>query len=176
MQLNILPRFVGLALGCLICSSHTYAAPASVQSRYDDMYTKDRAGRGIADWTHIVWLGPQTYPQPLIWLSRDRLNLMGWPERSVILSSAEYRSVERVSLIAYIDRPVRSIIDGKMGAFRVTQRMQSAKPRTYYLSAVEGCRYMATILALDNVNWTVERRAPFLDYERICEFIKQPLE
>jgi hypothetical protein len=34
---------------------------------------------------------------------------------------------------------------------------------------------MAGILALDYVNWNVERLDPFLDYEGICRFIKQPL-
>lgn len=170
------PKLAWLVVGCLLCPSQIEAAPAPDQSCTQALYCKDLAGRGISDWTHIVWIGPQTYPQPIIWLSRDRLKLLGFPETNVVLSASQYRGVEHIAINGYTARPVRSSIDGIVGAFRITQKMRSRKPRTYFLSAVDGCRYMADIISLKGINWMSSRnRAPFLEYKTICDIAGQPL-
>lgn len=176
ISLSLGPRLTWLVIGCLVCPSQIEAAPASDQSCTQALYCKDLAGRGISDWTHIVWIGPQTYPQPLIWLSRDRLKLLGFPETNVVLSASAYRSVEQIAINGDRARPGRSSIDGTVGAFRVTQKMRSRKPRTYYLSAVGGCRYMADIISLKGRNWMSRRnKAPFLEYRTICDSAGRPL-
>jgi hypothetical protein len=176
IPLSLGPKLTWLVVGCLVCPSQIEAAPASDQSCTQAFYCKDLAGRGISDWTHIVWIGPQTYPLPLIWLSRDRLKVLGFPETNVVLSASGYRAVEHIAISGYSARPVRSSIDGTVGAFRITQKMRSRKPRTYYLSAVDGCRYMANMLSLRGISWMSRRnRAPFLEYKTICDIEGQPL-
>lgn len=163
------------AIACIACPAQMLAARATVQASTNDLYEKDLAGRRAADWTHIVWIGPQTYPLPLIWLSHARLKVHDVPETNVVLTTSEYRDIERIPINDYAVRPVRGIVDGTMGAFRITQRIGSRKPRTYYLSAAGGCGYMAAILGLKSVNWTTRRQASFRDYESVCKAVGVPL-
>ena len=133
-----------------------------------DIYERDVAGIGQASWIHIVWRGAQTRPQPLIWISHARPRLPSFPEQNVVLSRAEYRSMMALPVRPEATGREKTAFDNPVLAFRVTRRVGYDRPSTTYLSAREGCRYLATMLHDRDVVWTAERKSPFEGYEQVC--------
>lgn len=160
-----------LAMACL----GSFAPTQAVGDSINELHLDDASGRGLSDWTHILWIGPQTHPQPLIWITHTKMRRLGFLETNVVLPISEYRRLQRVQINPYANRPARSIVDDRMGAFRISQRIGSHKTRTYFLSSVGGCGYIAAFLALKGVKWPSSSREEFSQYAMICKIAGRQL-
>jgi hypothetical protein len=165
----------GLAITCLAVSSQIIGAGLPNSSRRLETYSGGNPGRGKPNWTHIVWIGPQTHPQTVIWLSQDRLKLSGFLEENIVFPSREYRRIERIAIKVNDTDTADKNLGFPRYSFRITQRVGYSNQRNYYLSRASGCRYISKITKAKGVTWTPARKEPFLDYARICEIAGQPL-
>ena len=135
----------------------------------------DVSGQGKPDWIHIVWNGPTTHPAPLIWISRQPLQLIGDWEQNIVLSQAEIDRLEAVS-VSVPGEPIGTPIfgEGHPTDFRITVRQGNARPATYNLNVLSGCRYLKRLIKAEGVAWTGDGHNPFGYYDRTCDYAEKP--